>query len=117
MLNLTIRITLLVAVVSILACTVCSAANRTNSADPASSSISIAFVDVNVISMNRDEVLEHQTVLTERDRIVAMGPTASIRVPKGALRIAGAGRYLVPGLIAAVTHAPGWTMHLMLQQS
>jgi hypothetical protein len=103
MLVLTNRSTLLVAVIC-LSCTVCSAANRTNSADRTSSSIPIAFVDVNLVSMNREEVIEHQTVLVERDRIVAIGPTAAVRVPPGARRIAGAGRYLMPGLIDMHVH-------------
>ena len=60
------RTTLLVAVTSFLSCTVCSAANRTTSPDRTSSSIPIAFVDVNVISMNRDEVLEHQGEILRR---------------------------------------------------
>jgi hypothetical protein len=57
------RTTLLLAVISILSGTVCSAANRTNSADRTSSSIPIAFVDVSVASMNREEAIEHQTAL------------------------------------------------------
>jgi hypothetical protein len=94
----------LVAVISILSCAVCSAANRTNSADSTGSSIPIAFIDVNLVSMNREEVVEHQTVLVERDRIVAIGPTAAVRVPPGARRIAGTGRYLMPGLIDMHVH-------------
>ena len=95
---------LLVAVISIFSCAVCSAANRTNSADSTSSSIPIAFVDINLVSMNREEVVEHQTVLVERDRIIAIGPTAAVRVPPGARRIAGVGRYLMPGLIDMHVH-------------
>jgi imidazolonepropionase-like amidohydrolase len=73
-------------------------------ADHTNSSISIAFVDVNVVSMNRQEVDEHQTVLVAGDRIVAIGPTAAVRVPPGARRIAGAGRYLMPGIIDMHVH-------------
>jgi imidazolonepropionase-like amidohydrolase len=96
------RTSLLLALISILACT--AAANRANSADGASSSISIAFIDVNVISMNREEILKHQTVLTQHGLIVAMGPAVSISVPSGTLRIAGAQRYLLPGLIDMHVH-------------
>ena len=45
MLILTNRTVLLVADISILSCTVCSAANRTNDADRTSASNPIAFVD------------------------------------------------------------------------
>jgi hypothetical protein len=86
------RTTLLVAVISILSCTVCPAANTANSADR-SSPISMAFVDVNLVSMNCEEVIEHQTNLIERDRIVAIGPTAAVRVPPGARRIADTTRH------------------------
>ncbi|MEO8449702.1 MAG: amidohydrolase family protein, partial [Gemmatimonadota bacterium] len=57
-----------------------------------------AFVDVNVVPMDRDRVLEHQTVLVRAGRIVAVGPTASVKVPGSATRIDGAGKYLIPGL-------------------
>jgi Amidohydrolase family len=63
-----------------------------------------AFIDVNVIPMSRQEVRRHQTVLIDGDRISAMGPVAQLRVPPRALRIAGAGRYLVPGLIDMHVH-------------
>ena len=102
---LTNRVNLLVAVFGFLACTaVCSADKRINSAGRTSSSIPIAFVDVNLVSMNRSEVIEHQTVIVEYGRIVAIGPTATIRVSPGALRIAGTGRYLMPGLIDMHVH-------------
>ena len=101
---LTNRTILLISVINILSCTVCYAANSTSSADRLSLSIPIAFVDVNLVSMNRDEIIEHQTVLVERDQIVAIGPTAAVRVPPGVRRIAGVGRYLMPGLIDMHVH-------------
>src|SRR5882762_15676 len=61
------RTNLVVAVISILSCAVCSAADNTHGADRMSSSISIASIDVNLVSMNREEVVEHQTVLVARD--------------------------------------------------
>jgi imidazolonepropionase-like amidohydrolase len=64
----------------------------------------VAFIDVNVISMHRDEVRQRQTVIVEGGRISAVGPTASIRPPQGALRIAGRGRYLMPGLVDMHVH-------------
>jgi hypothetical protein len=55
---LTNRTALLVAAISILSYSVCSAADRTNGADRIGSSIPIAFIDVNLVSMNREEVVD-----------------------------------------------------------
>jgi hypothetical protein len=63
-----------------------------------------AFVDVTVVPMGRPRELEHQTVVTRGDRIVAIGAAASIRIPRGATRVDGAGRYLMPGLIDMHVH-------------
>ena len=50
----------------------------------------IAFTNVSVIPMDSERVLAGQTVLVRGDRIVAVGPHASVRVPAGATRIDGA---------------------------
>lgn len=63
-----------------------------------------AFVDVNVIPMDREHVLAHQTVLVRGDRVVALGPTAKTQVPAGARRIDGRGKYLIPGLADMHAH-------------
>ena len=64
-----------------------------------------AFVDVNVLPMDRDTVLTHRTVIVTADRISALGPVASTAIPAGARRIEGGGRsFLVPGLIDAHVH-------------
>lgn len=58
-----------------------------------------AFVDVNVLPMDRQHVLPHQTVLVQDTAILRVGPLKSVSVPEGALRIEGHGTaYLVPGL-------------------
>lgn len=65
-----------------------------------------AFVDVNVIPMNREQVLENQTVIVRDGRIAALGPVTSTPVPPDARRIASAGRYLMPGLGEMHAHIP-----------
>ena len=63
-----------------------------------------AFIDVNVLPMDADHVLAHQTVLVENGRISAIGP--SIAVPKLARIIDGHGSaFLSPGLADMHTHA------------
>src|SRR5690349_7974943 len=64
-----------------------------------------AFIDVNVLPMDRDTVLTHHTVIVTGDRISALGTVASTPVPAGARRIDGDGRvFLIPGLIDAHVH-------------
>lgn len=64
-----------------------------------------AFVDVNVVPMDRERVLRGQTVLVVGDRIEAVGPVASVAVPADARRIEGGGTaWLLPGLVDMHTH-------------
>ena len=65
---------------------------------------SYAFVDANVVTMAREEVLQHQTVIVAGDRIVAIGPVGQVEMPANVIKIDGAGRYLMPGLIDAHLH-------------
>jgi imidazolonepropionase-like amidohydrolase len=67
----------------------------------------VAFVDVNVIPMDRERVLEGQTVIVRDGRIVSVEPSARARVPSGALRVDGRGKYLMPGLAEMHAHIPG----------
>src|SRR5678815_3140081 len=70
---------------------------------------SIAFVNVNVVPFDRERILEGQTVIVRDGRIAQIGPASKIKVPAGALKIDGRGKYLMPGL--ADMHA-----HLSAQQ-
>jgi imidazolonepropionase-like amidohydrolase len=69
-------------------------------------SASTAFTDVAVIPMDRQRVLEGQTVVVQRGRIAAIGPTATTRVPAGATRVDGRGKYLMPGIAEMHVHMP-----------
>lgn len=63
-----------------------------------------AFVDVNVVPLDSERVLPHQTVLVVDGRIASIGPR--VEVPENARRIAGHGTmYLAPGLADMHTHA------------
>src|SRR5688500_17239224 len=73
----------------------------------ASAQNATAFVDVTVIPMDRAGALRGQTVVVEGDRITALGPSASVRVPAGATRIDGRGKYLMPGLAEMHAHVVG----------
>jgi len=57
----------------------------------------VAFVDVRAF-IDGSRFAEHQTVVVNRGKIVAVGPVAEIKVPAGAKVFNGAGKTLVPGL-------------------
>ena len=62
----------------------------------------IAFTNVNVIPMDKERVLENQTVLVKNGVIAEIGK--KIKVPKDAQVIDGKGKYLIPGLVDMHTH-------------
>lgn len=63
-----------------------------------------AFIGVNVIPMDRERVLSDQTVIVKNGSITEIGPANKVKVPKDAVKIDGAGKYLVPGLVDMHTH-------------
>jgi imidazolonepropionase-like amidohydrolase len=64
----------------------------------------IAFTGVSVLPMDREEVLETQTVIIEGGRISYVGgPRAT---PAGATTIDGRGKYLMPGIAEFHAHVP-----------
>src|SRR5688572_32815259 len=62
------------------------------------------FENVNVIPMDRERVLRGQTVVVRDGLIREVGDARRVRVPSGAERIDGRGKYLVPGLVDMHTH-------------
>ena len=82
-------------------------AQAAQASDAAADDRTIAFVDVNTVTMVDDRVRTDQVVLVRRDRIVAVGASNQIPVPEDAIVIDGRGRYLVPGLTDAHVHLDG----------
>src|SRR5262249_12280119 len=64
----------------------------------------VAFVHAAVVPMDAPRVLRDQTVVVEKDRIAAVGPSASTRVPAGARVVDARGLYLAPGLADMHVH-------------
>ncbi len=64
----------------------------------------IAFINVNVIPMDRERMLKNQIVVVRDGRIMEIRDAAGGKAPKGALVIDGRGKYLIPGLIDMHTH-------------
>src|SRR5258706_15467837 len=65
------------------------------------------IVGATEVHPERDEarsVDADQTVIIAGDRIVGVGPAKSTRIPRGATRIEGKGKRIVPGLVAPHLH-------------
>jgi len=58
----------------------------------------LAFVDVNVVPMDREQILTGQTVVVKDGKVVEMGAADKVKAPAVALRVDGRGKYLMPGL-------------------
>jgi imidazolonepropionase-like amidohydrolase len=71
---------------------------------PARAQTQTAFVDVNIIPMDKERVLQHQTVIVRNGVITEIGDVKRIKIPAGAQRIDGAGKFLIPGLTDMHVH-------------
>src|SRR6266852_6025879 len=69
-----------------------SAAQTKAQPKPAST---LAFVHVNVVPMNREVVLEDQTVVVLGGKIQSIGPSLTNPIPAGARTIEARGKYLI----------------------
>lgn len=72
----------------------------------AQSSVTTAFVNVNVVPMDKPQVNAGQTVIVQDGRITAVGSATQVVVPAGAVKIDGAGHFLIPGLAEMHGHNP-----------
>lgn len=64
----------------------------------------IAFLHVHVVPMDRERILDDQTVVIRNGRIAAIGPTRTVTLPVRTQKIDATGRYLVPGLTDSHVH-------------
>lgn len=63
-----------------------------------------AIRNVTLIPMNREVALPDQTVVVEDCMISKIGAAETVKIPKGAAVIDGAGKYLMPGLFDMHVH-------------
>jgi len=75
-------------------------------AAPAPKAGAYAITGVTIVPMDRERLIPDQTVIVRNGRIAAIGPAKQTRVPAGATRIEGRGRYLMPGLAEMHAHVP-----------
>jgi imidazolonepropionase-like amidohydrolase len=73
---------------------------------PNSASRDIVFTSVNVIPMDKETVLQNQTVVVRNGRIAAIGEARKTKYNSGALVIDAKGKYLMPGLAEMHAHVP-----------
>lgn len=64
----------------------------------------VAFLNVNVVPMDKERVLSDQTVIVRNGLISEIGDAKRVRVPKDAQRIDGKGKFLIPGLTDMHVH-------------
>ncbi len=86
----------------VLVCVACTVCLTCTTVPEEPSSRAIAFERVTVIPMDSERRIEDATVLVRDGKIVDVGP--GIAVPRGALRIDGRGKFLLPGLIDSYSH-------------
>ena len=72
-------------------------------------SVEVAFVNTNVLVMDRERILEDHTVLIRGGIIQEVAPSHRVQVPAGATVIDGRGLFLMPGLadMHAILPGPG----------
>lgn len=66
----------------------------------------IVFRSVNVIPMDKERVLENQTVVIKNGVITAMGNASAVKHSNNAVIIEGQGKFLIPGLAEMHAHVP-----------
>lgn len=74
----------------------------------------IAFIHAMVIPMDRERALSDHTVIVSDGKIIAVGPSSTVKVPTGALRVDATGRYLIPALCDMHVHMLGEAWNIML---
>ena len=77
----------------------------------------IALTGARVVTMNGDDILEDATVVVTGNRIVAVGPCASVIVPKGAQVIDVRGKVITPGFVDCHWHGGMGSEGLLPQRS
>ncbi len=64
----------------------------------------IAFVGAKIVTMKGDEVIDDGVVVVEGNRISAVGPRSSVKVPAGAKVFEVPGKTIIPGLVDVHAH-------------
>lgn len=66
----------------------------------------VVFRGVSLIPMDKERVIENQTVVVKDGKITAIGSASKVKHSKNALIVDGKGKYLMPGLAEMHAHVP-----------
>ncbi len=77
----------------------------------------IALVGGRVVTMKGDEVIEDGTIVVDHDRIVAVGRTGDVAVPRDAYVLHVEGMTVVPGFVDVHAHGPQGSNGIIPQQN
>ena len=66
----------------------------------------LAFVGARIVTMKGKEIIEDGVVVVEGNRITAVGPKSSVKIPADAKRYDVAGTTIIPGLVDVHAHGP-----------
>ena len=77
----------------------------------------LALVGARIVTMKGDQVLEEGTLLVEGNRIVAVGPGSSTKVPPDAQVFDLKGTTVIPGLVDVHAHGPQGQDGIIPQQN
>ena len=80
----------------------------------------IALVGARVVTLaesGEDAVIENATLVVERNRIAAVGPSRSVRVPDGARRVDVSGKTVIPGLVDVHAHLGSENEGILAEQN
>lgn len=79
----------------------------------------IALTGARIVTMAGADggVIDNGTIVIQGDRILQVGPTASIQLPAGTRTVDVTGKTIIPGLVDAHAHGPYGTDELVPQQN
>jgi len=77
----------------------------------------VAFVGGNIITMEGNEVINNGVIITQGNKIIALGSKASVSIPSDAKVIDVQGKSIVPGLIDAHAHGAQGSSEIIPQQN
>jgi imidazolonepropionase-like amidohydrolase/Tol biopolymer transport system component len=79
----------------------------------------VALTGARIVTMATADggIIDNGTIVIRGDRILAVGPAASVAIPAGARRVDVAGKTIIPGLIDAHAHGPQGEDDLVPQQN
>jgi imidazolonepropionase-like amidohydrolase len=82
-------------------------------------SATLALVGARIVTMAAADggIIDDGVVVVRGDRIVAVGPRASVAIPAGARTVDVAGKTIIPGLVDAHAHGPQGADELIPQQN